>query len=87
MFSTFLRQSLYLCIKFVAQDNCEFVAQHVTLQLKINIVLPDCMKCGGVGVCLQLLVRCVENLLELFILSFILHICCQLHRVRLQIAV
>lgn len=31
---------LFICIKFVADDNCKFVSQHVTLKLKINIVLP-----------------------------------------------
>ena len=34
--------TLYLCITSVAEDNCKFVAQHVTM--KINIVLPDCRK-------------------------------------------
>lgn len=36
--------TLYLYITFVAEDNCEFDAKPVTLHLKINIVLPDCMK-------------------------------------------
>lgn len=40
--------TLYLYIKFVAEDNCKSVVQHVTLQLKINIVLPDYEMGGSV---------------------------------------
>lgn len=60
----YIQEIVYLCIKSVSEDNCNFVAHHVTTQLKINIVLPDCMKWGW-G--LHFLVWCVENLLELFI--------------------
>lgn len=44
LFQPLLKQFHFLCITFVAEDNCKLVAQNVTLKLKINIVLLDCMK-------------------------------------------
>lgn len=48
MVNTLSGKSVYLSIKFVAKDDCEFVGHRVTLHLRINIVLPDCMT-RGVG--------------------------------------
>lgn len=70
--------TLYLYIKFVAEDNCKFVAQHVTLQLKINIVLPDCMKCEDLSAILGKMCRKPVGIIYS---TFIWHIYCHLPRV------
>lgn len=69
--------TLYLCIKIVAEDNCKFVAQHVTLQLKINIVLPDCMKWEDLSAILGELCR---NPVGIIYSTFIWQIYCHLKR-------
>lgn len=76
-----------LCIQFVSEDDCNFVAHHVTTQLKINIVLLLPLRLYELGDQRPHAAMFRPTRWRYLYRTFMLHICCQSLRSRLQIAV